>query len=234
MPNHLSTWTEIENSKLAFLPIGSTEQHGPHMPVCTDTLIATALAEELAKRFYDSYVLPPIPFSSSFEHAGFPGSVSLRVSTISAVISDILYSLELSGIKKCVMITGHMGNHLLRNITQELNVVSPRILLIPSAKHWQNAYTNVGLKTTTSADMHAGEGEASIIMSINPDYVRMNEIVDQDHPKRPLLEVLGMKGYTELGHIGFPSYASVEKGKALLAALVDDLSGIVKEFVDIG
>lgn len=234
MINKFSTWNEIENVKFAFLPIGSLEQHGYHLPVSTDSIIASNIAERLADQFTNSYMLPLFPFSSSFEHSRFPGSVSLKVSTLYAAISDIVYSLELSGINKCVIITGHMGNHLLRNIAQEINVIKPRVLLLPSAKHWQKAYSAAGLLSNTSEDMHAGEGETSILMSLYQDYVHLDKLIDVDQPSRTLLEVMGMAHYTDTGTIGFPSRASKEKGIKLLNALVSELSPIVKEFIELG
>lgn len=231
--DRLSTWDDIEGVQIAFIPVGSFEQHGLHLPLGTDGIIAEALAGKLAARFEPSLALPLIPFSSSFEHAGFLGSVSLRVSTIAAVITDIVESLAISGVRKMVVVTGHMGNHLLRNVVQELNRPAPRILLVPSHRHWARAYEAAGLSSTPSQDMHAGEGETSIILHLVPEAVRLNKIKDVDCPDRPLLETLGMKAYTGTGAIGFPSKASAEKGALLLNALTDEIVNTVKEFVEI-
>lgn len=227
------TWQDIKNVDFAILPIGSVEQHGKHLPLFTDGIIATAITNGLADVFSNSYVLPALPFSSSYEHLGFPGSVSLKTATLSFVVKDILESLELNGISKCVIITGHMGNHLLRNIVQELNVNNPRALLLPNAKHWQLAYRDAGLNSNPSSDMHAGEGETSILLSLNKEYVNLNELTNVEQPSRQLLEVLGMRSYTNTGTIGFPSYASVDKGKKLLRSLNAVLVPIVKEFLNV-
>jgi len=236
MINYLSTIKDIKDLqkdlRLAFLPVGSLEQHGPHLPFGTDSIISYALARQLAARFKPSLLLPFIPFSSSYEHAGF-FSVSLKVSTISSIVNDVVDSLEAFNIYKCVIVSGHMGNHFLRNIIQELNRNSSRILLVPSRKHMDNAYRIAGLSTTPSQDMHAGEGETSLIMNLIPDAVRLNSIQDIDCPERPLLETLGMKAYTPTGVIGFPSLASSKKGADLLNALVDEVSKLVKEFIEI-
>lgn len=232
--DHLSTWNELSGVNLAFLPIGSIEQHGLHLPLGTDGIIATALARELSARFEPSYLLPLFPFSSSYEHVGFPGSISLRVSTLAACVKDIFDSLNQSGISRCVIITGHMGNHFLRNVVQELNIHGPRILLVPGRSHWDLAYKDAGLSSTTSQDMHAGEGETSLMMHMLPEYVRREYLKDINCPSRSLLETLGMKSYTDTGCIGFPTKASRDKGNALLQALVDRISSTVKEFVLIG
>jgi creatinine amidohydrolase len=219
---------------MAFLPVGSLEQHGPHLPLGTDGIIAEALAGRLADIFAPAYLLPLLPFSSSFEHAGFPGSVSLKVTTIASVISDVVESLAFSGIGKLVIVSCHMGNHLLRNVVQELNYPRPRVLLLPSRHHWEGAYRAAGLSSSPSRDMHAGEGETSIIMHLFPEAVRYREMKDVDRPERQLLEALGMKAYTETGVIGFPSKASAEKGAMLLNALAEETAKTVKEFVEIG
>ena len=130
--------------------------------------------------------------------------------------------------------TGHMGNHLLRNIVQELNWPEPRILLLPSSHHWARAYEAAGLSSTSSQDMHAGEGETSIILHLLPDAVRPEKVMDVDCPKRALLETLGMKSYTDTGTIGFPIRATAEKVAALFSVLADELTAVVKEFIEIG
>ncbi|SFR12366.1 creatininase family protein [Desulfoscipio geothermicus] len=227
----INSHRELNNIEFAILPIGSIEQHGWHLPLYTDSLIATALAENLAQRFEKAYLLPLIPYSSSFEHAGFPGSVSLKVSTVAAVISDILESLAMSGVQKCVIVNGHQGNHFLRNITQEVNRYGPRLLLVPSKSAWDTAYREAGISTTISRDMHAGEGETSLIMHLAPEAVKQSGIKDVDCPSRPLFEVVGMKHYSETGAIGFPTRATTEKGAALLNVLIRECEKVINEFV---
>ncbi|MFZ5634685.1 MAG: creatininase family protein [Bacillota bacterium] len=229
MLTHLSTWDKLAGVKLAFLPVGSLEQHGLHLPLGTDGIIASALAKELASRFQPSYLLPPLHFSFSYEHSSFPGSVSLKVGTMAAVISDIIDSLAKDGMR-CIIVNCHMGNHLLRNIVQELNLPAPRVLLVPDRHHWENAYKTAGLSSTTSADMHAGEGETSLLLHLAPETVLKDKIQDVDQPARPLLEAVGIKQYTPTGAIGFPSRASSEKGKALLNALVNEIRVLIEEF----
>ncbi|ACV62317.1 Creatininase [Desulfofarcimen acetoxidans DSM 771] len=227
-----SKWPELTDVEFAILPVGSIEQHGWHLPLSTDSLIANGLATKLAGKFNKSYLLPLFPFTSSFEHSGFPGSVSLKVSTIAAVIEDILDSLEFSNIKKCVIVNGHQGNHFLRNVVQELNRFGPRVLLTPSKSAWDIAYQEAGISTTISKDMHAGEGETSLIMHLNPETINPSGVKDVDSPSRPLFEVLGMKRYTDTGAIGFPSRATEEKGVALLNILVKECEKVIMEFVE--
>ncbi len=233
MANYCSTIEDFNNIEVAILPVGSLEQHGPHLPVGTDGIIAKAISERLADRFKHSFLMPLLPFSSSYEHSRF-GAVSLRVTTIYSLITDILESLSTLRISKLVIVTGHMGNHLLRNVAQELNQNTPRVLLVPSRHHLDSAFQKANLSSTPSLDMHAGEEETSIIMHLYPEAVRIDKIVDIDCPHRPLLEVLGMNAYTKTGAIGFPSKATAEKGEKLLSFLTDEIAILVKEFIEIG
>ncbi|MFC7441657.1 creatininase family protein [Laceyella putida] len=230
--NPFPSWDECVNMELAFFPIGSTEQHGTHLPLHTDTIIAAIVAQRLAERFVPAYVVPALPYSASFEHSGFPGSLSLRVTTITAVVQDVIHSLERSGIPRCVIINGHGGNMLLGNIAQELNAHGHRVMLAPTRKHWERAYEQAGISVNLSQDMHAGEAETSLLMHLfSSGVVKTDKLIDVDAPHRPLLEVVGMEAFTPTGTIGFPSRASANKGKALLNALVREIALSVEEFL---
>lgn len=226
----LSSWNELTDVNVAFLPIGATEQHGYHLPISTDALIAEAIANELSKRFEPSYCVPVLPYSASFEHADFPGCISLRIHTLTAVVTDIVQSLKRSGISHVVIINGHGGNHLLRNIVQELNAEDPRTVWgpFPNRRHWEEAYRAAGIRETISRDMHAGEGETSLIMHLMPKAVKEDKRSDCDVPNRPLLETVGMKPYTESGTIGFPTRATAEKGRLLLQSLTDQIASTLE------
>jgi creatinine amidohydrolase len=229
-----STWPELKQVDIAFLPVGSLEQHGYHLPINTDSIIAEAVANKLAKRFDRAFVVPTLPYSCSFEHAAFPGSISLRSTTIISVVQDIIHSLERSGVRKVVIVNGHGGNMLLGNIAQEINVDGPRILLTPSRRHWDQAYEIAGISTTISRDMHAGEGETSLLLYLLEEgIVRLDKFMDVDSPLRDLLTVVGMKPYTKTGAIGFPTRANAKKGKALLHALTDEIYITVKKFLNL-
>mgnify|MGYP001169824048 CR=1 FL=1 len=230
--NPLSTWNELTNVKLAFLPIGATEQHGHHLPLNTDGIIAEALASELSKRFEPSYCVPLLPYSASFEHADFPGCISLRIHTFTAVVTDIVHSLKRSGISNIVIINGHGGNHLLRNIVQELNAEDPRTVWgpFPNRRHWDEAYRAAGMTETISRDMHAGEGETSLMMHLMPEAVKEGKREDCDSPDRTFLETVGMKPYTQNGAIGFPTRATAEKGSLLFQSLTDQITSTIEEF----
>src|SRR5690606_15486087 len=103
---------------VALLPIGSFEQHGPFLPLATDTVIAQTIAGALAAA-YPLLHLPPITISCSHEHEAWPGTVSISASTLYAIIHDISDSLQRSGITRLILVNGHGGNYVLGNVVQE-------------------------------------------------------------------------------------------------------------------
>jgi creatinine amidohydrolase len=200
--------------------VGSFEQHGRHLPLATDTIVACAVAEVVATR-YDLLLLPPITFSCSHEHSGFSGTVSISASTLQQVIRDIARSLEQQGIRRLALVNGHGGNYVLGNIVQEANVGERRMALFPHRDDWEHARKAGGLVTGNHEDMHGGELETSILLHAAPDHVRPG-YEDEDHvaSERAHLYIVGMAGYTQSGLIGRPSLADAEKGRLVL----DDLA----------
>lgn len=211
-------------ASIAVLPIGSFEQHGAHLPLLTDTIVACAIAKAVAEE-HQLFLLPPITISCSHEHAAWPGTVSISAATLTAVIADIDASLRRSGIHKLALVNGHGGNYVLSNVVQEANVNGPRMTLFPTRSDWDDARQAAGLDSTAHQDMHAGELEVSLLLHTAPEVLR-DRYQDTDHEaddRRHLL-VHGMGHYTKTGVIGLPSRATPAKGKALLDSLVSSFT----------
>ncbi|MFI9772365.1 creatininase family protein [Streptomyces sp. NPDC052415] len=210
--------------QVAVLPVGSFEQHGPFLPLATDTLVACAVAREIAAA-YPVHLLPPVTISCSHEHAAWPGTVSISSVTLHAVIRDIAESLRRSGVEALVLVNGHGGNYVLGNVVQESSARGERIALFPAAEDWETARERARVDTSLLTDMHAGEIETSILLHTHPEMLRpgyeTSDFVADD--RRHLLS-LGMSAYTDSGVIGRPSLGSAEKGKELLASLSDSFA----------
>ena len=219
VPMHTST--EERDVRVALLPVGSFEQHGPFLPLATDTLVACAVAREIAAA-YPVHLLPPVTISCSHEHAAWPGTVSISSVTLHAVVSDIAASLRRSGVDALVVVNGHGGNYVLGNVVQESSARGERMALFPAAEDWEAARQRAGVTTSLLTDMHAGEIETSILLHAHPEFLRPGyETSDFVADDRRHLLTLGMSGYTDSGVIGRPSLGSAEKGKELLASLAD-------------
>ncbi|HEY8479807.1 MAG TPA: creatininase family protein [Spirillospora sp.] len=215
VPTHTSA--EEPDVPVAVLPIGSHEQHGPFLPLATDTLIACTLAREIAEA-YPVRLLPPVTISCSHEHAGWPGTVSISAATLHAVVRDIAASLRASGVPKLVLVNGHGGNYVLGNVVQE---AGGDMALFPGLDEWAEARAAAGVETSNERDMHAGELETSILLHAHPDLVR-DGYATADHlaDDRRRLLTTGMAAYTRSGVIGRPSLADARKGRDALRSLV--------------
>lgn len=220
LPTHTSP--EVPDVPVAVLPIGSHEQHGPFLPLATDTLIACAVAAEIAKA-HPVRTLPPVTISCSHEHAAWPGTVSISAATLHAVVRDVAESLARAGVPKLVLVNGHGGNYVLGNVVQEAH---GDMALFPGADEWEEARRAAGIETAGASDMHAGELETSILLHTHPDVVRDGYgAADHLADDRRHLLTSGMAAYTESGVVGRPSLARAGKGRDALASLVASFGG---------
>lgn len=238
------TWEEIktrinECDKTVIVPVGSTEQHGPHLPVGTDTYVAMALAEAGARRA-DALVAPPLWFGWSPHHMVLPGTITIRPELLVEIGSDIVHSLFRHGFDKFLMINGHR----IVNITW-LQMVGERAKRELGVKYviFDPAFMSksIARRAGWGAVGHAEEIESSHMWHCYPDLVKMDRAVDNPHPDRPLYSVdPGFSGDTlcyvpsseeEMapsvaaagGTTGEPSKASAEGGRIYHEHLVERL-----------
>jgi creatinine amidohydrolase len=218
LPMTTTTEESERHATVALLPVGSHEQHGPYLPLATDTVVACTIAQELAAA-HPVRLLPPVTISCSHEHAAWTGTVSISARTLYAVVQDIAESLRRSGIPKLVLVNGHGGNYVLGNLAQESD---GDMAVFPALEDWEAARTAAGIRHDGNTDMHAGELETSLLLHAHPELVKPGyEAGDQIADDRRQMLTLGLDAYTASGIVGRPSLASSRKGRDLLAALVE-------------
>lgn len=207
----------------AVLPIGAVEQHGGHLPVGTDILLAESFAKPLAEKL-DAYLLPALAISSSIEHRKAKGTVYLRADTLALVVRDIATGLRDSGFTRLILANFHGGNWILKPTIRQLNrdfpdfrvvLITPDLPTIEMAKIFDHP---VG-------DVHGGEFETSLMLHLHPQHVRtLPEPPAGEPPSFPPQAYLDYFDTTELtphGHWGWPEAATAEKGRRAFDVMID-------------
>jgi creatinine amidohydrolase len=200
------------------VPLGSCEQHGPHLPLGTDTFVAAALAERLAERGSGVVVAPSVGISASGEHAGFPGTLSIGTDVTAAVLVEIARSAEWAS--GTVIVNGHGGNvEAVERAVATIRIEGRNVLA-----WWPRV---------PDGDAHAGHTETSLMLAIEPALVDVLSATPGE--LRPLPEIEddlrtgGIRSISPSGVLGDPTDATLEHGRDLLDILTDDLVTAVDE-----
>ena len=220
LPTRLGSLTSAEVAgRLLVVPVGSTEQHGPHLPLSTDTDVAVALAARLAGSLDGVLVAPAVPYGSSGEHAGFPGTLSIGAAAIELLLVELGRSALPATVPRMLLLSAHGGNaepvsaavRLLRSEGRDVRAWSPR---------W-------------GGDAHAGRTETSVQLALDPARVRPSTAVGTTTPLAELLPALragGVRSVSPTGILGDPTGASGAEGEALLEAAAADLAAFVEHW----
>lgn len=180
-----STDEATRAASVAVLPVGSFEQHGSHLPLVTDTIVACLITSRLAED-YDLFLLPPLTIGCSHEHATFAGTVSISASTLHLLVREIATDLVRQGVPKLVIVNAHGGNYVLSNLAQESNASEARVLLYPGRVDWDHAREAAACVTGSHDDMHGGELETSLLLYATPELVDETwATADVKHPIDP-------------------------------------------------
>jgi len=228
-----ATSFELKQSRpeIAFLPVGACEQHFGILPLNTDIRQSERLARDIASAF-NSYLLPPLPFGTSLENTGAPGTVTLMPSTLAAVVKDVVESLYRQDFEIVVIVNSHGGNFALRPAVREIN------------------YRNAGRKTIFvdpweivpassmarifegENELHCGEIETSVMLYLEPEAVR-SENIESGEPdaSRAELDMFSIPVLSRGKPWGQAEKASEAKGKAFYDLMIRHSVDFIKKII---
>ena len=242
------SWPEIQStlSRICIVPLGSLEQHGPHLPLWTDTAIVSEIARRTEQRLSGEVLLAPAqPVGYSPHHAHF-GCLSLDLAAYMALIRNLCRSFAAMGFRRIFLLNGHGGNDSpCRAAMCDIKAEMPE-LRVAFASYWTLAAEAFGrIRTSPPGGMgHACEMETSIMLALHPEQVHMARAKD-DGPltyaagaarvpdmlrAQPYYMVRNFDELSETGTIGAPTQASAEKGSQFLDSAVDAVCAMVKAF----
>jgi creatinine amidohydrolase len=214
------TWPEVHAAgpTLLAVPLGSCEQHGPHLPLDTDTRIAVRLADRLAQERDDVVVAPPLAYGASGEHAGFAGTLSIGREALTLVVVELARSADaFAGV---VLVNAHGGN-----ATALAEAVSILTAEGRRALSWA---------PSVDGDAHAGRTETAALLALAPSTVRLERA--EPGAVAPLVELMpdlragGVASVAPNGVLGDPSGATPDEGRRLLDAMIDSLVAAVERW----
>jgi mycofactocin precursor peptide peptidase len=215
-------WPDLDRREAVLaIPLGATEQHGPHLPLSTDTAIASALAERLAAALSGIVVAPALAYGASGEHQDFTGTVSIGADAMELVLVEMARSATAT-FRRVLFVSAHGGNavavtHAVRRLRSEGRDV----------RAWSPA-------TVWDGDAHAGYTETSVMLALDPVSVRMDAAQPGD--RRPVSELMpllrrqGVAAVSPSGVLGDPTGASPRAGERLLATAAQALVAGVQDW----
>lgn len=212
-----STWVDIPNGPIVLVPLGSTEQHGPHLPMTTDALIAESVAAAAAARMSAAdggtvVVAPVLAYGASGEHQDFAGTVSIGHEALRVVLIEMVRSLS-TWAGRIVFVSAHGGN-------------APTVAAVIEQMRGEGHQVGAAMCVPeTPTDAHAGFDETCVMLHLHPSLVRM----DRAEPgnTKPLKEILpdlmtsGIRPSSPTGVLGDPTAATAGEGRVIFDQLVE-------------
>jgi creatinine amidohydrolase len=231
-----SAWPELTDladrgeGEVGLVPVGAVEQHGPHLPTGTDTIIATALCDAVSSAT-GAPVLPAIPVACSYGHGTrLPGTLSLSPELLAAVVRQYAEWSAVSGLTRLLFVNSHFGNAASLGIaTDHLRLFRPDLQV--GTVDWWSADPVVAAETVVEGDdVHAHRAETSLMLAIAPDLVHLDRLAAADDPDRTadLVFRYTAPALSTNGVTGRPSEATVELGEMLLERTVAAIADLVE------
>ncbi len=246
------TWCEVRDAAregaVAVLPCGSTEQHGPMLPLDTDIRIAEKVADDGAETAAEKYdvnclVLPTLPFGLALHHIGFAGTITFQPETYVAAVADILRSIASHGFDRIAVISGHGGNEPGLKLAMEKVVhefAPERVLRLALFQgHRDPVFAQMsraalaGQPSEGQPGIHAARWETSETLADRPHLVRQELMVTPAMKRTTIPEwVWRTEELTETGAFGDPSLSSAELGGRTWAAWAEAVAQFLKRLAD--
>jgi creatinine amidohydrolase len=220
----------IVRGLIAILPIGAVEQHGPHLPLLTDTTLAAGVARRIAEGVDAALLLPAIAYGDAWTTEGWAGTLSLSPDTLRASVIDLGRGLHRMGVRALVTINGHFGNRepisLAARALSELGLPVLHLdyphLEALAAEHMESEPAGPGF-------YHADEVETSMMLALAPASVRLDR-AKPEYPAFPPLfgsEPMKLSAFNKSGVFGDPRPATAEKGEALIAGIAAESQRLI-------
>ncbi len=226
----LGTTFDANPTDVGLLPVGATEQHGPHLPTGTDTILATAICEAVSART-GAVVLPAVAVGCSYGHGlELPGTFSLSPEALASQVREMVEWAALSGLRRILMVNAHFGNHASLMVASD-HIRLKRPDLRCGVVAWWSADPEVAAETVADGeDIHANRSETALMLAVAPDLVHLDRLLHADDPDRTgdLVFRYTAPALSTNGVTGRPSEASAELGRHLLERTVRAIAARVE------
>ncbi len=240
------SWYDVQQAMdsgcdTVILPVASVEQHGPHLPLVTDSLVVEWIAENAAKMIDGVLVAPIVYYGVSYNHIDFPGTGSVQVDTLKNYLIDIALSFFSQGFAKIIILNGHGGNNA--TVATAAHDIRLRTGKFVGVLTWPSLVIEAEKNLESDIVWHADEGETSTVLWIDPSLVKMERaenIVPKPIPhyvfthealfSNPVDQGLPpTKSLSEIGIVGYAKLATAEKGKMILEEAVRNLAKTIDD-----
>lgn len=244
------TWPEIREAvaqnRVVVLPVGTVEQHGPHLPLVTDVVTASEMSRMAVEKIANEAVLmPPVYYSFNQHHMDFPGTIAVAGDTIINYVTDIGLSLAHHGFRKILLVNGHGSNVPFLDIAAR-NITNRSEAICVMASWWslipKDLFTKLRESEFPGGMAHGCELETSVLLHLRPDLVQIEHAQkdinfgateffywDLQSPS-PIFFQEWFSRYSRTGTVGDPTKASAEKGREFVDAVVERMIALVREF----
>lgn len=242
------TWPEVRDAdkdRVAILNVSATEDHGPHMPLDTDTVLGMAVANGVAEAAPDEVlVMPPVAYGFNEHHKDFPGVIWIGPETLIAFVCDITRSLAHHGFRRILLLNSHGSNHPVLDLAARKTVIETGVICV-SASYWNLCSDRVNdLRNSETGGMaHAGEFEAAMYLHLHPEHVDLSKAEAQNlhDPDSRFFNLdlargggraMLMRWWSAMspdGTMGDPTVADAETGRKFLEAAVEETTALVRE-----